>query len=449
MIKPWIHAARPRTLPLALSGSILGSFLAAADGVFRWNIFLLAALTSLLLQILSNLANDYGDFTKGTDNHERIGPDRMVSTGAITPRQMIAAIGLVSSLALVSGIFLILQGFPDGNAPLKLTYLALGLASIGAAINYTVGKNPYGYSGFGDLFVFIFFGIIAVTGTYFLHGQLLRPEVLLPAVSLGLLSTGVLNLNNLRDERSDILTNKHTLVVKHGWDTHIFELIHECQEFELNYLEAYYIKLYDTFNTEHGMNLTSGGDHYKMSNETKLKIGAASKLRVCSEETRKKLSENSSRSFLGKHHSEESKEKLRTAHIGKKLTEEHIQKLSDSHKGYRATEEQKQKMGEAHLGNTNCLGHKLTKEHIEKIIEGRKWYKPSEETINKIIESNKYRFKIKNYEIYDENNNLKYRFKCVNLQAELKNLNLTSTFQKSYRNKRKIKSGVFKGWYII
>ncbi len=216
MIKPWIHAARPRTLPLALSGSILGSFLAAADGVFRWNIFLLAALTSLLLQILSNLANDYGDFTKGTDNHERIGPDRMVSTGAITPRQMIAAIGLVSSLALVSGIFLILQGFPDGNAPLKLTYLALGLASIGAAINYTVGKNPYGYSGFGDLFVFIFFGIIAVTGTYFLHGQLLRPEVLLPAVSLGLLSTGVLNLNNLRDERSDILTNKHTLVVKMG-----------------------------------------------------------------------------------------------------------------------------------------------------------------------------------------------------------------------------------------
>ena len=180
-------------------------------------------------------------------------------------------------------------------------------------------------------------------------------------------------------------------IIKHGWDTHIFELIHECQEFELNYLEAYYIKLYDTFNTEHGMNLTSGGDHYKMSNETKLKIGAASKLRVCSEETRKKLSENSSRSFLGKHHSEESKEKLRTAHIGKKLTEEHIQNLSDSHKGYRATEEQKQKMGEAHLGNTNCLGHKLTKEHIEKIIEGRKWYKPSEETINKIIESNKYR----------------------------------------------------------
>lgn len=216
MIKPWIHAARLRTLPLALSGSILGSFLAAADGVFHWSIFFLAALTSLLLQVLSNLANDYGDFTKGTDNHERIGPDRMVSTGAITPHQMVWAIVIVSSLALVSGIFLIISGFPDGNVLLKLVYLILGLAAIGAAINYTVGKNPYGYSGFGDIFVFLFFGLLAVVGTYFLHGQILRMEVFLPAISLGLLSTGVLNLNNLRDERSDILTHKHTLVVKMG-----------------------------------------------------------------------------------------------------------------------------------------------------------------------------------------------------------------------------------------
>jgi len=216
MLKPWIHAARLRTLPLALSGSILGSFLAAADGVFRWNIFLLAALTSLLLQVLSNLANDYGDFTKGTDNHERIGPDRMVSTGAITPRQMVWGIVIVSLLALVSGILLIIKGFPDGNVFLILVYLILGLAAIGAAINYTVGKNPYGYSGFGDIFVFLFFGLLAVVGTYFLHGQVLRPEVFLPAISLGLLSTGVLNLNNLRDERSDILTHKHTLVVKMG-----------------------------------------------------------------------------------------------------------------------------------------------------------------------------------------------------------------------------------------
>ena len=216
MIKPWIHASRPRTLPLALSGSILGSFLAASNGLFHWNIFLLAALTSLLLQILSNLANDYGDFTKGTDNHERIGPDRMVSTGSITPRQMIVGISIVSLLALASGISLILIGFPNGEVLIKLIYLVLGLAAISAAINYTVGKNPYGYSGFGDLFVFLFFGIIAVLGTYFLQAQSFQVELVLPAISLGLLSTGVLNLNNLRDERSDTLSKKNTLVVKMG-----------------------------------------------------------------------------------------------------------------------------------------------------------------------------------------------------------------------------------------
>jgi 1,4-dihydroxy-2-naphthoate polyprenyltransferase len=216
MLKPWIHASRPRTLPLALSGSILGSFLAASNGLFRWNIFLLAAVTSVLLQILSNLANDYGDFTKGTDNHERIGPDRMVSTGAITPRQMIIGITIISLLALASGISLILIGFPHGEVLIKLIFLVLGLGAISAAINYTVGKNPYGYSGFGDLFVFLFFGIIAVLGTYFLHAQLFRLELILPAISLGLLSTGVLNLNNLRDERSDTLSKKNTLVVMMG-----------------------------------------------------------------------------------------------------------------------------------------------------------------------------------------------------------------------------------------
>jgi 1,4-dihydroxy-2-naphthoate octaprenyltransferase len=216
MINPWIHAARLRTLPLALSGSLLGSLLAAADGLFRLNIFLLAALTSLLLQVLSNLANDYGDFTKGTDNHERIGPDRMVSIGAITPRQMIAGIITVSLLTLASGIFLILEGFNSGDQLLKVIFLLLGLSAIGAAIKYTMGKNPYGYSGFGDIFVFLFFGLVAVIGTYFLHTQTLRLELLLPAAALGLLSTGVLNLNNLRDELSDLKSNKHTLVVKMG-----------------------------------------------------------------------------------------------------------------------------------------------------------------------------------------------------------------------------------------
>jgi len=134
-------------------------------------------------------------------------------------------------------------------------------------------------------------------------------------------------------------------ILKYGWELHTFEIIYECQESELNDLESHYIKFYDSFNTEYGMNLTTGGEHYKMSDETKLKIGAASKLRICSEETKKRLSQNSARAFLGKRHSDETKEKLRIKHIGKKLTEEHKQKLSNSHKGYVATEEQKLKMG--------------------------------------------------------------------------------------------------------
>jgi len=216
MFSPWIHAARLRTLPLALAGSILGSFLAAADGMFRWSVFLLAAITSLLLQVLSNLANDYGDFTKGTDNHERIGPARMVSNGTISPRKMVWAIGVVSLFALVSGISLILVGVGGGDIIVKLLYLFLGLAAIVAAIKYTVGKNPYGYSGFGDVFVFLFFGLLAVMGTYFLHTHTIHYGILLPATSLGLLSAGVLNLNNLRDERSDTKSKKNTLVVKMG-----------------------------------------------------------------------------------------------------------------------------------------------------------------------------------------------------------------------------------------
>ena len=216
MLSPWIHASRPRTLPLALAGSILGSLLAAADGTFRWIVFVLAALTSLLLQILSNLANDYGDFTKGTDSHDRIGPARMVTTGDITPRKMVWAIAIVSLLTLAVGISLIVVGFSGGGALIKLLFLLLGVGAIAAAIKYTVGKNPYGYSGFGDVFVFIFFGLVSVVGTYYLHAKTVNLTVFLPAISLGLLSTGVLNLNNLRDEQSDIKAKKHTLVVLMG-----------------------------------------------------------------------------------------------------------------------------------------------------------------------------------------------------------------------------------------
>lgn len=216
MLTSWLHAARLRTLPLALAGSILGSLLAASNHQFSWTVFLLAAVTSLFLQILSNLANDYGDFTKGTDNDERIGPARMVSSGAITPKTMVIGIVIVALLALVSGIMLIYVGIKGKNMLLMFIYLLLGLAAIAAAIKYTVGKNPYGYSGFGDVFVFLFFGLLAVTGTYFLHTQHFSFDILLPATALGLLSTGVLNLNNLRDIQSDTNANKNTLVVMMG-----------------------------------------------------------------------------------------------------------------------------------------------------------------------------------------------------------------------------------------
>lgn len=213
---PWMHAIRPKTLPLALSSSILGSFIAAADGLFRWSVFVLAASTSLLLQVLSNLANDYGDFAKGTDTPERIGPARMVQTGAITPRQMVWAIAAVSIMTFASGSLLIFEGLGGGHALLKVIFFLLGLTAIGAAINYTVGKNPYGYSGFGDVFVFLFFGLLGVMGTYYLHAHVMRLDLLLPATSIGLLSAGVLNLNNLRDVNNDIKTHKHTLVVMMG-----------------------------------------------------------------------------------------------------------------------------------------------------------------------------------------------------------------------------------------
>lgn len=209
----WLHAMRLRTLPLALSSTLFGSFLAVADGTFKWSVFLLAATTTTLLQILSNLANDYGDFTKGTDSKGRIGPLRMVTSGAITPKAMIRGIILVVLLTLVSGLSLIYFGLGKSFGITQLIFFFLGVAAIVAAIKYTVGKKPYGYQGFGDLFVFIFFGLVGVGGTYYLHSGFFKYSILLPAASIGLLSAGVLNLNNLRDFFTDRKAGKRTLVV--------------------------------------------------------------------------------------------------------------------------------------------------------------------------------------------------------------------------------------------
>ena len=215
-IKSWIEAFRLRTLPLALSNTIIGSCLAAADDKFRWPIFGLAALTTIMLQIMSNLANDYGDFVNGKDTAERIGPKRMVQSGEITPRIMLRGIILIGILCAVSGVSLIVigtEGIPVTN---MLLFGVLGLAAIAAAIKYTVGKNPYGYRGLGDIFVFIFFGLVGVIGTYFLHTQTFRWDLLLPASAIGMLSTGVLNMNNMRDYEADKNAGKMTIVVAMG-----------------------------------------------------------------------------------------------------------------------------------------------------------------------------------------------------------------------------------------
>jgi 1,4-dihydroxy-2-naphthoate octaprenyltransferase len=214
--KSWIQAFRLKTLPLAISNTIVGSALAVMDGGFRWSVFGLAAVTTVLLQILSNMANDYGDFVNGKDTAERIGPKRMVQSGEITPKLMLRGMIIVGLLCAVTGVSLILIGIQGIDITNMLIFALLGVAAIAAAIKYTVGKNPYGYRGLGDLFVFIFFGLVGVLGTYFMHTQSFRWDLLLPASSVGFLSMGVLNMNNMRDYETDKKSGKRTIVVAMG-----------------------------------------------------------------------------------------------------------------------------------------------------------------------------------------------------------------------------------------
>ena len=212
----WLKAFRLRTLPLSLSSIILGSLLAMWQGSFHLEILIGAMLTTLFLQILSNLANDYGDFQNGVDNNERVGPERSLQSGEIGPTQMKWAIVVFAILSLGSGIWLLWQASNIVDPIKLLTFLLLGLLAIAAAIKYTMGKNPYGYRGMGDVAVFIFFGITGVGGTFYLHTNDISFTELLPAVSIGLLATGVLNLNNLRDEENDRKSGKRSLVVIMG-----------------------------------------------------------------------------------------------------------------------------------------------------------------------------------------------------------------------------------------
>jgi 1,4-dihydroxy-2-naphthoate octaprenyltransferase len=215
-INSWISAARLRTLPLSISGIIVGTTIAVSEGVFNIIIFSLALATTLGLQVLSNFANDYGDGVKGTDNEDRVGPQRALQSGLITQKEMLQGIIITAIVTLLFAILLIYVAFGKENLGYALFFFLLGIAAIAAAIKYTVGKSAYGYRGLGDVFVFIFFGLVAVYGSYFLYAHQWNWLVLLPALSIGFLSMGVLNLNNMRDRASDEKAGKITLVVKLG-----------------------------------------------------------------------------------------------------------------------------------------------------------------------------------------------------------------------------------------
>ncbi len=213
--KPWISAFRLRTLPLALSVIAMGSFLAASNGKFRWSVLLMASLTTLLLQILSNLANDYGDSVHGADSSNRKGPSRAVQSGQITPQAMKRAMIISAILSFLSGLGLLWVAL-GSKTQLFLIFLALGVFSILAAVGYTNGKRPYGYAGLGDVSVLVFFGLVGVGGSYFLHTQTISWSVILPALSVGAFSVGVLNVNNIRDIESDKAAGKYSIPVRIG-----------------------------------------------------------------------------------------------------------------------------------------------------------------------------------------------------------------------------------------
>ena len=212
----WIKAARLRTLPLAFSCILMGASIAKICS-FEFSIvkLILALLTTLFLQILSNFANDYGDGIKGSDQFRETN-DRMVQSGKISKEEMKKGIILISVLGFFSGLLLIFFSFPLEDTYKILLFLVLGVLSIVAAIKYTVGRSAYGYHGLGDLFVFIFFGIVGVFGSFFLFTQEINLLTVPGSLYIGSLSCAVLNLNNMRDIESDIKSKKRTFAVLLG-----------------------------------------------------------------------------------------------------------------------------------------------------------------------------------------------------------------------------------------
>ena len=213
--RAWLRAARLRSLPLACSAVALGGGLAAAEGSFRLPVFVLSVLTALLLQVLSNFANDYGDAVKGADGPGRVGPRRSVASGELSAAAMFRAVLLMAGFSLASGAVLLALSL--GADPVRwAVFLALGLASIAAAVLYTMGRRPYGYRGYGDFFVFVFFGLVAVAGSYALYGAPLTRLPGLPACAAGFFATAVININNIRDMENDHANGKETLALRLG-----------------------------------------------------------------------------------------------------------------------------------------------------------------------------------------------------------------------------------------
>ncbi|HSF87534.1 MAG TPA: 1,4-dihydroxy-2-naphthoate polyprenyltransferase [Acidimicrobiia bacterium] len=208
--RPWILAARPPTLWAAVAPVLIGSALAHRDGVFRWDAFVVTGLAAVLIQIGVNYANDYSDGVRGTDSPDRIGPQRAVASKLVTPQQMRAGIGIVFGLAALLGLYLATIAGP--------VIIVIGAVSIVAALGYTGGPIPYGYRGLGEVFVFVFFGLVATVGTRFVFDRTAPLDAWVGGVAMGLLATAILIANNIRDLDTDAAAGKRTLAVKLGRD---------------------------------------------------------------------------------------------------------------------------------------------------------------------------------------------------------------------------------------
>jgi 1,4-dihydroxy-2-naphthoate octaprenyltransferase len=212
----WVAAARLRTLPLSIAGIVMGNALAIRKDVFCPYVFGGSLLTAIVFQILSNFANDYGDGLKGTDNKERIGPKRILQQNLLSEKSLFRGIIVTAVIGFILAAGTILIAFEAGELKSVMLFLALAVASIFAAYKYTAGKGAYGYYAMGDVFVFAFFGLLAVGGSYFLQTKQLNNIIWCFATAIGSLSTAVLNLNNMRDMQNDLAVGKKTIAALLG-----------------------------------------------------------------------------------------------------------------------------------------------------------------------------------------------------------------------------------------